>query len=255
MKREELYNKWVELNSLKWDQSCVTKIQEQFEKAVIRLYKTITGKGTKNYSKAFSYLKENYESELLETKKPFEEEVNSLWVKYDSRKKMLENILRENAKDFIPEKTKELNKVKTSYSSNYRSQPSHNKYAREYLKDDETLLNILGYETKVITVNQHTDGGIYSRYWEDYELWSNLSEFDFYMVKNGENFISVLNWAVLCWQNGTNPKVYFQFLSDEDYNKSQVLAYECNYTVNKDNMKLELSWDEVEKLKRVKNAR
>lgn len=252
MKREELYSKWVEMNSLKWDQSCVTEIQEQFEKAVIKLYKTITGKGTKNYSKAFSYLKENNESELLETKKPFEEEVNSLWVKYDSRKKMLESILRENAKDFIPEKTKELNKIKTSYSSSYRSQPSHNKYARERLREDETLLQILGYKTEVKTVNQHSSGGMYSRYWEDYELWSNLSEFDFYMLKKSGKFVSTLNWAVLCWQNGTNPKVYFQFLGEDDYKKSQVLAYQCDYNVNSENMELELSWDEIEKLKRKK---
>jgi len=255
MDRKDLYNKWIELNNLRWDQSCVSEIQERFEKSVIKLYKEITGKTTKNFSKAYSYMNENNREELLEAKKPFEDEVNSLWFEYDNRKSMIENLLQENATEFIPEKTQGLNKVKTSYSSTYRSQPSHNKYAREYLNDDKTLLEILGYETEIVVVNQHRGQGMYPSYWEDYELWANISEFDFYMLKKGGEFISVLNWAVLCWKNGTNPKVYFQFLSDDDYKKSQVLAYECNYNINKDNMKLELSWDEIDKLKRVKNVR
>lgn len=250
MTRDDLYAKWVELNNLKWNQESVSEVQSRFEKAVISLYKKAVGKSTKNFPKAFSYLKENHPEELTEVKKPFEEEVNSIYTKYKSRKEMLETILENESAEFEPIKTKNLNKVFYSSSYDFCSQPSHNKYARERLREYETLLSLLGFKVEVRTVNQHSDTGMYSRYWEDYELWSNLSEFDFYMLKKSGQFISVLNWAVLCWQNGTNPKVYFQFISDDDYEKSQVLAYKCDYRVTKGNMKLEMSWDEINKLRR-----
>lgn len=252
MNRDQVYSKWEELNNLKWDQSLVSDVQAQFEKATLALYKRIVKKSTKNFPKAFSYLKENNPSELEEVRKPFEEEVNSIYTKYKTRKEILEQILENESKEFEVKKSKELCKVASSSSYDFSTQPSHNKYARERLREDETLLQILGYKTEVKTVNQHSSGGMHSRYWEDYELWSNLSEFDFYMLKKSGKFVSTLNWAVLCWQNGTNPKVYFQFLGDDDYEKSQVLAYQCDYNVNSENMELELSWDEIEKLKRKK---
>jgi hypothetical protein len=249
MSRDELYGVWLELQDLEWNESCVSEVQKRFEKATIALYKKITGKNTKSFTKAHSYLKENHAIDLGDMRKPFEEEVSLSYQTHKNRKELLEKTLVDGSKDFVVQSTKKLNRIAISYSSNYTSQPSHNKYARVNLQADKTLLEILGYKVEVRVVNQHVSEGSYSRYWEDYELWANLSEFDFYMLRKS-HFISVLNWAVLCWKNGTNPKVYFQFLSDEDYNKSQALAYECNYEITKENMELELSWEEIEKLKR-----
>jgi hypothetical protein len=73
-----------------------------------------------------------------------------------------------------------------------------------------------------------------------YELWANITPFDFQMLQWQGQFISVLNWAVLCWRKGTNPKAYFPFLSDKDYERSLILSRDSNYVITKDNMMLEI---------------
>jgi hypothetical protein len=110
--------------------------------------------------------------------------------------------------------------------------------------EDYNLLQLLGYKAEIRFAPESE-----TMLFDCWKLWTNLNQFNYDMVKMSGKFISVLNWAVLCWENGSNPKVYFPFLSNDDYEKSQVLAYHTKYKVTKENMMLELSWDEINKIR------
>ena len=251
MNKQDAINKWTKLNNLSWTPDLIQDINDRWHDTVRLLHKETIGRKQSDVDKAYRNLvSKGYEDELKNAIIPFQNEVSARYQDQEKTKKALEAEIKIFAKNYIPEKSNNMFCVKLSQSYYYSTQPSHNKYAREALTEDIKLLEILGYQTEVKTVNGHNSGGMYPSYWEDYELWSNLSPFDFAMLKLSGEFISVLNWAVLCWQKGTNPKVYFQFLSNDDYEKSQVLAYQCNYEITRENMKLELSWDEINQLRK-----
>jgi hypothetical protein len=251
MNKQQAFDKWTKLNNIHWTPDLIQDIDSRWHDTVISLHKQIIGRKQSDFNKAYNTLVDKgFKAELEEAIKPFQAEVNTRYQDQKAQKEALETEIKSFARGYIPKKSKGMNCLRLSQAYSYSTQPSHNKYAREALAEDIRLLEILGFETEVKAVNGHNSGGMYSSYYEDYELWGNLSVFDFEMLKLSGEFISVLNWAVLCWRKGTNPKVYFQFLSNDDYEKSQVLAYQCNYEITKDNMKLELSWDEINQLKR-----
>jgi hypothetical protein len=252
MDKQEAIELLNEKNNLNWNPDVIQDINDRWYQVVKDLHKQFIGRKQGDFNEAYAKLiKNGNEAELKDAIKPFQDEVSARYESMKNRKDKIDSILKEFAKTYTPEKQGEKYCLKTSESWAYSWQPSHNKYAREKLNEDILLLEILGFETEVVAVNGHTSDGVYPSYWEDYQLWANITHFDYTMLSLSGEFISVLNWAVLCWEKGTNPKVYFQFLSDDDYEKSQVLAYHCNYEITRDNMKLELSWDEINKIRRV----
>jgi hypothetical protein len=106
------------------------------------------------------------------------------------------------------------------------------KYAKNKFLSDYKLLEILGYKPEI-------KEDFVSEYgWNEYTLMAHITPDDFQILNFKGEFISVSNWAVLCWKNGVNPKVYFPYLNQHDYDLSQKLAY-SEYQVTKENMKLE----------------
>lgn len=245
MNKQTAYDLWKSLDTLHYTREIYQPIQDSFEIATKDLYKKLIGKKTSNYDKAFSKLKNDYPAELEILLNPFKKMSEQSYADIKTKRE------KEFAKVNTPEKTDELILIKSASGGDYHTQGyGANKYAKNSLNEDITLLQILGYNTEIRIVDGHNSGGQFSQWFETYQLWANISEFDFYLLGKSGEFISVLNWAALCWRNGTNPKVYFQFLSQDDYEKSQALAYNTKYEITKDNMKLELSWDEINLLKK-----
>ncbi len=235
---------WIPTNSV------YVNIQSRYEIAILALYKEKYGRKIKDWQKAWRKLNTDFQEDLKSTCKPFEDEVKIEYKKINDERENIENQLRNFAKGFEPEKQDITYCVKVGCSSTYRSQGfGANKYAKESLNEDIKLLELLGFQTEVKAINGGMTGGQFPIYTEDYELWTNILPFDFYLLKMSGKFVSVLNWAVLCWQKGTNPKVYFPFLSQDDYDKSQELAYRTSYKITVENMSQELTWDEIKKLK------
>jgi hypothetical protein len=254
MKYLDAKNLYTELKSEKYmwfpKNPVYMDVQSRYELAILNLYKEKFGKKIKDWQKAYSKLKNDFESELLEIVKPFQDEVSAEYNRLKNIREDIEKQLESFAKGFNPEKKMELVHIKTASGGNWHTQGyGANKYARESLNEDVRLLELLGFTVEVKNSGGHSSGGQFPVYHEDYQLWANIDIFDYYLLGKSGKFISVLNWAVMCWQKGTNPKVYFPFLSDGDYQKSQELAYKTNYKITVENMSLELSQAEIDLLK------
>lgn len=254
MNYAEAKNLYSELKSEKYmwlpENPVYIEVQSRYEIAILNLHKEKFGKKIKDWQKAFSKLKNDFESELTELITPFQNEVKAEYDRLSNIREDIKNQLESFAKGFNPEKKTELFHIKTSSGGSYHTQGfGANKYARESLNESVRLLELLGFTVEVRATGGHSSGGQFPVYHEDYQLWANIDAFDYYLLGQSGKFISVLNWAVLCWQKGTNPKVYFPFLSDDDYKKSQELAYYTRYEITAENMSIELGWDEIKKLK------
>ena len=244
MTYEEAYEIWESLNDIRWTPEQIQDLQDSLELDVIKMYKDKSGKRTKSYTKAFNFLKDEFESEIKDLTNSYSVIVKERYDEFNENKEEIENRLKEYAKECgLPLARNEAYVIKTASSHTYSSQPSHNKYARESLNESIKLLELLGYVTNVV-VNSHKSEGMYPSYWEDYELQANITPFDFYLLEKSGLFISVLNWAVLCWQKGTNHKVYFPFLSQDDYDKSLALMNK-GFEITRENMDKEMSWEEI----------
>lgn len=250
MNKKQAFELWQEWKNASLTPRLIADIESEWLKTIVQMHKTLIGRSQKDATKAFDALrKKGFENDLIEAKKPFEERVSQRLKEFRTSQDKKENQLRQFSKNYSIESCNEMIKVKVSFGHSYMSQGwGACKYARENLTNDKLLLELLGHNVEIKEVNGHQTGGRYSQYIADYELWANISEFDYEMMKMGY-FISVLNWAVLCWQRGTNPKVYFPFLSNDDYEKSQLLAYHTNYKITRENMEQELSWEEIENIR------
>lgn len=101
---------------------------------------------------------------------------------------------------------------------------SASSYAEKSLYYSRTLLELLGFKTEIKESNV-AYYGTYRVHSATYELWANISKFDFYCLENGGTGLSILDWAVLCWRSGVNPRVYAPFLSDVVSDKALSLAH------------------------------
>lgn len=242
---QELYAEW---KSRYFSPEMAADIQSAMEARVVLLHKELLGKRKSDANRAFqSLVSAGFEDTLKSTIKPYQDEFSVRYNGYKEATNEMEVELKSFSKTYTPEKLEEMTVIKSSSGGSYHTQGfGANKYARERLREDELLLNLLGYKAEIRDAGGHTSEGRYPMYYADYELWANITPFDYQMMQwGGGFFISVLNWAVLCWKRGTNPMVYFPFLSNDDYEKSQVLAYKKHYEITKENMMLEASWEEI----------
>jgi len=219
-------------------------VNNQYEQDVLDFYKKETGKKTKSFKKASSILSEEQVNTM---QLPYVEVLRGRLEKREQIKENMKNLLEEYAKDHNVVASNNMYCIKKSDGGNYHTQGfGCNKYAKGSLKESQMLLDLFGYKTEIKEILGESADRWGIRY-NKYELWTNLTPFDYYCFKEQGNFISVLNWAVLCWRNGVNPKVYFPFLSDEDYEKSLVLWRDNSYTITRDNCMLEVSMEDIKK--------
>jgi hypothetical protein len=216
-------------------------LNDSYRNAVISAYKIQFGKKVK-FEKAVDGLGVEVVNKIIE---PFQK---LLKERLDARTKIKENMykLLENfSKNYEIKFSDNMTCVKSADSGSYATQGyGCNKYAKESLAENKLLLDLYGYQTEI-----RKTGGDFTDRWGityyRYELWANITEFDYWMLTHGKHFVSVLNWATLCWKKGTNPKVYFPFLSDEDYEKSLALSRDWDYNITRENCEFEPSWDEI----------
>ena len=235
MNKQEAISEWNAYKNMRWTSNSIIDIQEEWESFIFQLYTEKTKKKSENLSKVYSYLSEHHKEELAEKKSFYLKKVLDREELYEKEKEELKEKLVSFAKTYEPPFSKEKILLKTSRASHYHSQGfGASKYAKAQLQDDFTVLNILGYQPTINIVETHRGNEAIT--YNDYGLYAHLSEFDYDMIKMGDNFISVLNWAVICWRNHTNPKVYFPFLPDDYYEKSMKLAYDNSYVITKENM-------------------
>jgi hypothetical protein len=248
MNKEQAIELWMKKQNYRWTPEMVQDIQEKMDSLTIEKCKEWTGKKKKETQKAYQYILKNVEdggNKLKDAAKHLYDEVEIRYQAYKQELEDIEKSLKEFSKSYVPETSPDMNCVKTSSPSDYRSQGwGASKYAKNALMEDYNLLQLLGYKAEIRFAPESE-----TMLFDCWQLWTNLNQFNYDMVKMSGKFISVLNWAVLCWENGSNPKVYFPFLSNDDYEKSQVLAYHTKYKVTKENMMLELSWDEINEIR------
>ena len=241
MNYKKLWNAYNKYNYYNFKRDDINSLYEQH---ILKLYHQQTGKRTKKLDKALSiFTKEQVE----EIQKPYMVILTERLEKRKKIKKYMKTLLEEYAKTHSVISSNNMYLLKTSDGGDYHTQGfGCNKYAKGSLQEPKMLLDLFGYKTEINEMlGERTDQwGI--RY-NTYELWANISPFDYYCFREQGNFISVLNWAVLCWRNGVNPKVYFPFLSDEDYEKSLVLWRDNSYTITRDNCMLEVSMEDIKK--------
>lgn len=226
--------------------------QKAWEEEVMALCKELTGKKKKDFYSAYSHLvKEGFEERVKEEFKKHEVAYKEHKQKLDEKKNEIKSRLEEFAKTYKPKKTLTKQLITSRSGGDYHTQGfGANKYAKSALQEDFLFLDLFGFKPSIIEAKVVESGGHYSQRYITYELWANIDEFNFYMLKASGKFISVLNWAVICWKNGTNPKVYFPFIHESDYEKSQVLAYHCDYEITADNMSEEPTWEQIDKMRR-----
>lgn len=250
MNKNDALALWNRYNETVLTPSLIEDIQAEWESAVIALHKTLLGKTKKNWNKAFTALKKNHEDELKAVMIPFQDRVSARYKEFNESKEAMKAELGSFAKTYIPEVSTDIYLLKSKSGGDYHTQGfGANKYAKSALEEDFKLLELLGYNPEIKDAGGHNSGGMYSQYYATYELWAKITPFDFVMLEMSGKFISILNWAVMCWRKNTNPKVYFPFLSQDDYEKSQVLAYNTDYEVTVENMSIELSWQEINDIK------
>jgi len=92
------------------------------------------------------------------------------------------------------------------------------RYARQSAERYADSIRAEGFTAEVKEANDHTDGrwGIHHA---DYEVWGNLEDWQVDALQRRSK-TSLLDWAVSCWRNGVNPKVYDPFLPYDIFDKS-----------------------------------
>ena len=246
---EELYNEWKYMN---WTSELVEDIQLEWESAVLELHKEKVGTRKRKFDTAYaSLISKGFKDEVEELQSGFQAQVSE---RYDGLKEDRDNVeaqLKLFSKTYEPIES-DWTILTSCDGGRYHTQGfGANKYAKNSLLSDLVLLQTLGYSAEIRNGKSRRVSRMHGEtYYTNYELWAKISDFDFQMIKWSSKFVSVLNWATLCWRNSVNPKVYFPFLSYDDYEKSQALYRLKNYEINRENMGLEPSWDEIEKLKK-----
>lgn len=251
MNKQKAIELWNEYNTYVLDTASneFITIQKEWDNKVLELCLNLCGKRKTKPDLAHKLLvKSGYNGLLNEEIKPYQQKICDLFKQFNNKKDEIKKRLEEFASNYVPEKQNESIKIKSATGLYYYTEGlSANTYAKNSLRDDLVLLQILGFNAEIIQGEMFKSNNLNHQVYISYELWCNISKFDYDMLKLSNEFISVLNWAVLCWRNGTNPKVYFRSLSDDDYEKSLAL-WRKGYQITKDNMKLELSWEEINKL-------
>lgn len=150
----------------------------------------------------------------------------------------LERQLRELAPTLDLAPLPDMSRVYRSDVSSYRSQTNSYGYAKAPAERRADLLGEWGFtaEVRVITwedefgpgetrVAGWTGNGYmrnYKNMTHSFDVYANCEVYHLDAVERMGGK-TILEWATDCWKRGTNPKVYYPFLSDEVYDKSMAM--------------------------------
>jgi len=145
-----------------------------------------------------------------------------LLAAYDNRKKLLKKILDELAEQdieivFQPEKQK----LYSSSPSTYSTQTNSYSYARGDAEIElGTLKSWLPDIDAEIVDNTKSEYGKWGMYtYGEIEVWANITAWQYDYLKRNRPF-SIIDYCVMCWEKGINPKVKMPFLPDSIFEKS-----------------------------------
>jgi len=201
-------------------------IDDKLAAEILAEYARASGKRTKNIAKAAKFLGDNRVEEI---KKPYQELISHKIEQRRAIKENMKRMLLEYAENYEIKRAGKMILLRKSRGGDHHTQGfGANKYAKSELQADKLLLELSGFNVEI----KEIVGDYVNRMrYNTYELWADITEFDFWMLKAKGKFISMLDWAVLCWRHGTNPKVYFPFISDIDYTESLKLSRDSNYVI------------------------
>lgn len=237
MDTQTLFISWQNYNIYDKEALNFDQLNKEFVDCYFSEYVNLSGKKIKrtlkNEDKAREYLGKDRIAEIM---KPFQDILDIKLQERKTEKDNMEKSLKEFAITYEIFPKDEMYCLKTADSGNWHTQGyGCNKYARESLAEDQMLLDLWEFKTEIREIKGEFVDRWGIRY-NKFELWSNITDLDFWMLQHKPGtFISVLNWAVLCWRKGVNPKVYFPYLSDEDWNKSLELYKDPNYVITREN--------------------
>jgi len=120
--------------------------------------------------------------------------------------------------------------------STYSTQTNSHGYAHANAKQKAELLEKFGFTTEVRAItwfDEFGEGKLRKGWPHSYEVDYRNVTYAFDVYANCEEYhldacermdgTTMLEWAVDCWRKGTNPKVYYPWLSDEVYDESMAI--------------------------------
>ena len=142
----------------------------------------------------------------------------------DKKIEEIENEIKAHIDEIVIPTTNKMFRHTTVSSSSYRSQGfgEHSyalRAAQEYV-DHAKMFGVDG-EVRAENISSGTDTCGFSWTLTYYHVWLKTTTVGFRLLKYKP--VNILDWAVQCWKNNTNPKVYNPFLSDEIYEKSMAI--------------------------------
>lgn len=191
------------------------KYNEMYNKELEETYKNIFPKKKK------IDLRNLPEEVVAPIKKKWQDKFLFHYSKKMRQIKKLSNLMNKLANEveiILP--SEQNNLIYSSSSSTYRTTGNGNTYARKDVIEKSKMLLDLGYKTEVKAVSEFPDSTDFdTRQCMNYQLWANIKDWQYDCIIRRASF-NVLDWAVSCWANGTNPKVYSPMMDDETYYKS-----------------------------------
>ena len=192
--------------------------------------KTLTGRKPRNLNKAFETLGETRFNEI---KGKYQAILNTRVEKRKANQRKAETLLLEFAKTYWPVTSKEMFKVMVGQGGNYHSMGySCNKYARGSLERQRMVLQMCGFQVEVKEIADTEPADRWGIRYYSYELWANIPPFDYYMLNHKGIGFSEMDYAVLCWRNGVNPKVLSPFLDSMVFHESMKYINDSNYVIH-----------------------
>jgi len=161
-------------------------------------------------SKKFNYKKlpEGWLDTFHNEWKPIAQKI---WTAYENRKKLLKKVLNDLRDTEINiEFQNEMHMIYSCSSYNYSTQTCAESYAHGDVKAEMFFLSKNGV-TCEIRKEENT-----------YQLWANVLPWQFDYLK-WHNSPSVMDYCVVLWKMGINPKVKWPFLDDKTFEKSMAI--------------------------------
>lgn len=147
---------------------------------------------------------------------------NKIWEAYDNRKKLLKKILDELAEEDIEIVFQsEKQKLYQSSPSTYSTQTNSYSYAKGdadiELATLKTWLPEIDAEIVDNTKSEYGKWGMYT--YGEIEVWANITAWQYDYLKRNRPF-NIIDYCVMCWEHGINPKVKMPFLPDSIFKQS-----------------------------------
>ena len=200
--------------------------------------KAKTGRKPKNLNKAADILGE---AKVKEINDKYGQLMQPRIKKRKDNKQKVENTLKEYAKNYFPQASEEMYKLVVSHAGNYHTQGySCNKYAKGALEERRLMLQMCGFYVEIREIVPDEPADRWGIRYNTYELWGNITQFDYFMLNNKGVGFTEMDYAVMCWRNGVNPKVLFPFIDDKIFDQSMKYYNDPNYVIHLINPELEI---------------